>query len=43
MKISGNLGRTFALVAGLAVAAIVSAQTAPTATPAKPALIGELR
>ena len=37
MKISGNLGRTFALVAGLAVAVMVSAQTPPATAPAKPA------
>ena len=37
MKISGNLGRTFALVAGLAVAVMVSAQTPPATAPAKAA------
>jgi hypothetical protein len=36
MKISGNLGRMLALVVGLAVAAMVGAQT-PAAAPAKPA------
>jgi hypothetical protein len=36
MKISGNLGRMFALVAGLAVAAMVSAQTPSATSPAKP-------
>ena len=37
MTIHGNRGRIFALVAGLAVAATVSAQSPPAATPAKPA------
>jgi hypothetical protein len=36
MNIFGNLGRTCALVAGLAVAAMVSAQTPPATAPAKP-------
>ena len=37
MTIHRNLGRIFALVAGLAVAAMVSAQSPPAAAPAKPA------
>jgi len=37
MKITGNLGRMFALVAGLAVAAMVGAQTPSATAPAKPA------
>jgi hypothetical protein len=37
MTFSGNLGRMFALVAGLAVAVMVSAQSPPAAAPAKPA------
>ena len=37
MTFSGNLGRMFALVAGLAVAAMVNAQSPPAAASAKPA------
>jgi hypothetical protein len=37
MTIFGNLGRMFALVAGLAIAAMVGAQTPPATAPAKPA------